>query len=143
MADTQAANIAAVREGIEATNRGDLESVVAGLDPEFEFHIAPGLGNAGTYHGREGYREGFGGWAEASDDFTVEAVDVRAVGERHVAVDARQSARGHGSGVEVGMRLGYMFEIRNGRLFRFHVLPSYEAALSAATEGERRRERAL
>jgi hypothetical protein len=71
MADTQAANIAAVREGIEATNRGDLESVVAGLDPEFvEFHIAPELGNAGTYHGREGYREGFGGWAEAWDDFT-------------------------------------------------------------------------
>jgi hypothetical protein len=29
-----------------------------------------------------------------------------------------------------------------GRLLRFHVLPSYEAALSAAPEGERGRERA-
>lgn len=140
MGERQARNVALVREGIEASNRGDLESVVATLDPEIEFHIAPGLGNAGTYHGREGYLEGFGGWAEAWDDFTVEALDVQPVGERHVAVDARQSARGHGSGVEVGMRLGYMFEIRNGRLLRIQVLPSYEAALSAASEGERRRD---
>lgn len=31
------------------------------FDPEIEFHIAPGLGNAGTYHGHEGYLEGVGG----------------------------------------------------------------------------------
>ena len=42
-----------------------------------------------------------------------------------------------GSHVEGEMRLGYMFEIRDDRLVCFHVLPSYEAALSAASEGER------
>jgi ketosteroid isomerase-like protein len=137
MDDRQARNVALVREGIEASNRGDLDAVLAKFDPEIEFHIAPGLGNAGTYYGHEGYREGFGGWAEAWEGYTIELLEVQAVGERHVVVDARQSARGHGSGVEVDMRLGFMFEARGDMLVRLHVLRSYDAALSAASEGER------
>jgi hypothetical protein len=35
------------------------------------------------------------------------------------------------------MRLGYMFELRPGRVTRLHVLPDRDAALAAARVGER------
>jgi hypothetical protein len=70
-------------------------------------------------------------------DFTIEILGVQAVGDRHIAVDARQSARGHGSGVEVEMRLGYMFELRDGKVVRLHILHDRDSALAAAEAGER------
>ncbi len=131
------ADLALIRAGIEAANRGDIDALVAVFDPEVEFHIAPGLGNAGTYHGRDGFLQGFGGWLEAWDDFTVDRADLEPVGERHIIGDVRQSARGHGSGVEVEMRLGYMWELRDGRVVRFHIVPDRDAALAAAAEADR------
>ena len=44
-------DVALVRAGIEEMNRGDIDALLARFDPEIEFHIAPGLGNAGTYYG--------------------------------------------------------------------------------------------
>jgi uncharacterized protein len=130
-------DLALVRAGIEATNNGDIDALLALLDPDIELHIAPGLGNAGTYHGHDGYRQGIGGWLEAWDDFTIHPVDIEPIGEGHVVCDARQSGRGRGSGIEVEMRLGYMFELRDGRVVRLHILDDRDAALAAALEGER------
>ncbi len=129
-------DLALVRTGIEATNKGDIDALVALLDPEIEFHIAPGLGNAGTYHGHDGFRAGLGGWLEAWEDFTIDSAELEPVGERHVVCDVRQSGRGQGSGVEVEMWLGYMFELRAGRVVRLQVLPDRDAALAAARVGE-------
>jgi ketosteroid isomerase-like protein len=140
MAAEGEANLALVRAGIEASNRGDTDALLGVLDPEVEFHIAPGLGNAGTYHRHDGFLEGLGGWLDAWDNFTIDSAELEAVGERHVVGDIRQSARGRGSGVEVEMRLGYMWEVRRGRAVRFHILPDRDAALAAASEGERRSE---
>jgi SnoaL-like domain len=54
MADPERDNdLARIRAGIDATNRGDFEALLALFDPNVEFHIAPGLGNAGTYRGHE------------------------------------------------------------------------------------------
>jgi ketosteroid isomerase-like protein len=133
MADPERDNdLARIRAGIDATNRGDFEALLALFDPNVEFHIAPGLGNAGTYRGHEGFRQGMGGWLEAWDDFTVDSAELEPVAERHVVADVRQSGRGHGSGVEVEMRLGYMWELRDGLVTRFHVVPNRDAALVAA-----------
>jgi ketosteroid isomerase-like protein len=131
------ADLVLIRAGIEAANCGDIDALLAIFDPEAEFHIAPGLGNAGTYHGRDGILRGFEGWLEAWDDFTVDRADLEPVGERHIIGDVRQSGRGHGSGVEVEMRLGYMWELRDGRVVRFHVVPDRDAALAAASAAER------
>ena len=130
------AKVALVRAGIDASNRGDTDALLGVLDPEVEFHIAPGLGNAGTYHRHDGFLEGMGGWLEAWDDFTIDSAELETVGERHVVGDIRQSARGRGSGVEVEMRLGYMWEVRRGRAVRLHILPDRDAAVGAARSAE-------
>ena len=114
-----------------------MDALLALLDPGIEFHIAPGLGYAGTYHGHDGFRQGLGGWLEAWEDFTIDSAELEPVGERHVVCDVQQSGRGQGSGVEVEMRLGYMYELRAGRVVRLHVLPDHDAALAAARAGER------
>jgi len=129
-------DLALVRAGIEASNRGDIDALLAVFDPEVEFHIAPGLGNAGTYHGHEGFLEGLGGWLEAWDEFTIDSAELEPVGRRHVVGDIRQSGRGRGSGVEVEMRLGYLWEMRGGRAVRFHIVPGRETALAAARAAE-------
>jgi ketosteroid isomerase-like protein len=129
-------DLALIRAGIEAANRGDIDGLVALFDPEVEFHIAPGLGNAGTYHGREGFRNGLGGWLEAWESFTIDVVELEPIGERHVVGDVRQLGRGRGSGIEVEMRLGYLWEVRGGLAVRFHIVPDRETARAVARAGE-------
>ena len=77
---------------------------------------------------------GLSGWLEAWDEFTIELEEVEGIGDRHVVCAARQSARGKGSGVEVEMRLGYMFEFRGDRVIRLHILDDREVALAAVSE---------
>jgi ketosteroid isomerase-like protein len=129
-------DVALVRAGIEEMNRGDIDALLARFDPEIEFHIAPGLGNAGTYYGREGFREGVDGWLEAWESFTIDVVEFEPIGERHVVGDVRQSGRGRGSGIEVEMWLGYLWEVRGGKVVRLHIVPDRETALAAARAGE-------
>jgi hypothetical protein len=117
-------DLALIRAGIEAANRGDIDGLVALFDPEVEFHIAPGLGNAGTYHGHEGFRNGLGGWLEAWESFTIDVVELEPIGERHVVGDVRQLGRGRGSGIEVEMRLGYLWEVRGGWRFASTSFPT-------------------
>jgi hypothetical protein len=94
------------------------------------------LGNAGTYYGHEGFREGLGGWLEAWDEFTIDSAELEPVGRRHVVGDVRQSGRGRGSGIEVQMRLGYLWDMRAGLAVRFHIVPDRETALAAARAAE-------
>jgi hypothetical protein len=48
--------VAAVRQFVDAFNRGDLESVVGTLDPAVELREWPSAPGAQTYHGRDGAR---------------------------------------------------------------------------------------
>ena len=77
-----------------------------------------------------------GGWLEAWESFTIDVVEFEPIGERHVVGDVRQSGRGRGSGVEVEMRLGYLWEVRGGKVIRLHIVPDRETALAAARAGE-------
>lgn len=45
-----------VRRSYDAFERGDLDAVIADLDPEIEWHQAQGLPHGGLYHGRDEVR---------------------------------------------------------------------------------------
>jgi hypothetical protein len=72
---------------------------------------------------------------EAWEDFQNEILRAVPVGQRHVVVDARQRGRGRGSGVEVNREVSMLFEIRKGRVVRFHLYSSHERAVSVARQG--------
>jgi ketosteroid isomerase-like protein len=49
-------------------------------------------------------------------------------------VPVRQRARGEGSGVEVEIRIGHLWTVRDGRIARLDVFAARDDALRAADE---------
>ncbi len=103
---------AQLAEGIEAFNRGDVDTVLALLDPDVETHVDPRLMNPGTHRGHEGYLEMVGAWTEAWGSLEAELLEVSEPDERHMLTEIRQRAVGAGSGVPVEMNIFWLFEFR-------------------------------
>jgi ketosteroid isomerase-like protein len=129
-------SLAHARDLLAAFEGGDLEGLLALLDPEIEVFSPRELANGGTFHGHEGYLEWTKEWFDAWEEFEIEATSIEAVGEHHVLTEVRQRGRGKGSGIEIDMTACYMGEVHGGRATRLHLYPSREQALAAAKEGE-------
>jgi ketosteroid isomerase-like protein len=125
---SQDENLALVRAAIDAYNRGDIQYILGTLDPEIEVYAEPGLVNAGTYRGIDGFTVWVTEWTDAWESFRNDIHRIEALGENHVLAEVDQHARGAGSGVEVEMRLVYMFEEREGRARRLHLYRDWDAA---------------
>jgi ketosteroid isomerase-like protein len=128
-------NIELVRAGIDAYNRGGVDWVIARLEPDFEVYAAPGLVNAGSYRGADGFAEWMRQWEEAWDDFRIEIERAESIDRTNVLLDVIQRGTGSGSGIEVEMRLYQLHEVEDGRWKRFHIYNSREDALAAAGDG--------
>jgi ketosteroid isomerase-like protein len=125
-----AANIDLVRTGLEAYNSADLDALVAMCHPEVEFRtsgIFPGL--KPVYRGHQGLREFWRDFYETWESLTNEVEDLRAEGDRVVALFTYH-ARGR-DGIEVRRRGATVFTIRNGLAFRMATYASWEDALRA------------
>ena len=123
-----------LRLGIDAYNRGDLAAAADFFDPDVEFHVAPGLGNPGTWRGMEGYRQMVSSWRDAFAEDYSEVLGIEMVGDRHLIAEMRQRAVGSGSGVPVEMTNWYLMEVRDRRAVRFHIYGDRDAALAAVRE---------
>jgi ketosteroid isomerase-like protein len=121
-------NLALVRAAIDAYNRGDIEYILETLDPEIEVYAEPGLVNAGTYRGIDGFKTWVTEWTDAWESFRNDIHRIETIGDHHVLAEVDQFARGAGSGVEVEMRLVYMFEEHDGRASRLHLYRDWDAA---------------
>ena len=120
------------RRGIEAFNRGDIETVLEQLDDEVEVYTPPELPNAGTYRGHDGFLRWIAQWSEAWEEFRLELERIDFVGEHYEVVTVRQFGRGAGSGVEVEMRIAQLYEVHDGKATRLHYYPDRETALATA-----------
>jgi ketosteroid isomerase-like protein len=128
-------NVELVRRALEAFQRGDAESLLAFLHPEVEVYSTPELANPVEAVGRDAWLRWGMEWLEAWESFEIEALSIEAVGANHVVTDMRQNGRGKGSGVEVELRVAYMFEIHDGLATRYHLYPDRDQAMAAALEG--------
>ena len=120
------------RAGLEAFNRGDVEAVLALMSPDIEVHSVAEVGEAGTYHGPEGYLAWVRIWLEAWDDFRVEVKEIEELGDEQMLVHTTQRGRGRDSGLEVAQDGVYLFTLRDGLLSRLHLYADRESALVAA-----------
>ena len=93
-------NLEGVRRGYEAFNRGDLDQVLEGLDPEIEWHVPPILPEETVYNGHDGVREL---WRNLEDAFEKVEIVVEEMFEADdkVVTMAAVRGRGMGSGAEV------------------------------------------
>jgi ketosteroid isomerase-like protein len=125
-------NAELVYETLAAYQLGDEGRMRELIDPEAEIHGDPGIVNAGTYHGFEGFQRWTREWEEAWGEISYDLGELIEASDAVLVAPVRVVGRGAGSGVEIDSVFGWMWEFRDGRATRFHVYPTVEVALDAA-----------
>lgn len=124
-------NVDALRRGVDAFNRGDMDGMLAMLDPELEF-VTAGLfpGIARTYRGHEGWiafwRDFRGTW----ESLSVTANEFRDAGDQVVLL-MTFDALGR-NGLEVHRKFANVWTLRDGLAVRVQSYGEWGAALEAA-----------
>jgi ketosteroid isomerase-like protein len=123
-------NVEAVRRGIEAFNRRDLDGLLREMHPDAELDWSRSRGlRSGIYRGKAEIKRF---WEELFDHF--EEINVRPerfieAGE-HVVVPDRSFARGR-AGIRVEAANTMVFTLRDGKLVRQQLFQETEEALEA------------
>jgi ketosteroid isomerase-like protein len=113
-----------VRQGIEAFNRGDVDTVLEGLDPEIEWHVPPFVPEQTVYYGHEGVRALMQSMADSFDELHLEIEEMADAGER-VMMLAAVCGRGKESGVEVKTpSFGWVWTFRGEKVVLVEVYPN-------------------
>ena len=126
------ANAEFVGRMLAAYQAGDDETLRAAMAPDGEIYGAPGLINSGTYHGYDGFRQWIDQWEEAWGEVDYELGEPIDFGETIVVIPARITGRGAGSGLEVDSTFGWLWEVRDDKMVRFHAYPAVDEATEAA-----------
>jgi ketosteroid isomerase-like protein len=124
------ANVELVRGILEALSRGDLDRMVAHMDPDFEWTPLEASPVARVYRGHEQVRLYVEDWLGTFESVRLELEDPTEVGERVVTV-VNGSARGRGSGLEIQNRFCQVWTVRDGVAVAMEEHPTREHALAA------------
>lgn len=124
-------NIAVVRRLNEAFNRGDIDGILALMDPAFETSVPPQFSpEPDTYRGHDGIRRYFESFHDAMSDIRFRQEDLREVGAS-VVVALRLTAKGRTTGIAVEQQLAQVWEVRGGRAVEVRNYASWSEALDS------------
>jgi ketosteroid isomerase-like protein len=101
------------------------------IDPEIVSTQFPEQVDVSDYHGHEGVRQVMADWIGTWDDYEIELLELREVGESVVAA-LHQRGRGKGSGVAMEGDVWFVWRMRGGRMVRWQMFSSESEALEAA-----------
>jgi ketosteroid isomerase-like protein len=124
-------NVQIVARLYELYGRGDVDALVAQVDPNVEVDLTDRLPDEAVMHGREAYRSFLEGGFEIWSEFRVEVEELVDAGEAVVAM-VRTVAVGEGSGAEVSERVAHVVWLRDGPAYRLKLFGRREAAIEAA-----------
>ena len=102
-----------VSRGYEALNRGDIDSVLALVDPEFAWSDPPDVVGARGGSGRREFALYLRGFSQSWDEFRCVPEEFRRVGDALMVV-VREGGRGRLSGAVVEHRLIHLWRFRHG-----------------------------
>jgi ketosteroid isomerase-like protein len=122
-------NVEIVRRVMEHVNQTG-EPLWEAIDPDVEWVIDPTGLLAGTYRGHEGIRTFLERLGEVFDNLHVEIDDLIDAGDSVVML-CRARNRGKGSGMTVEQAMGWVHQVREGRLVRGRVYFRPTEALEA------------
>jgi uncharacterized protein len=124
-----------IRRGVEAFNRGDVETVLEGLDPEVEWHVPPIVPEKTVYRGHHGVKELLQSMQDSFDNFQIAVEEIVDAGDR-VMVLAALRGRGKASGIEVETpSFGWVWTLREGKTVLVEVYPNRAETLEAVGLG--------
>jgi ketosteroid isomerase-like protein len=127
-------NVEIVKRGIGAFNRRDIEALADIVTPDFEWF--PALPSAvegeryAGYRGREGIETYFEDVRSTWEELRVIGNEFRDLDDS-VLLLGRAEGRGRGSGVEVDMPLGIVYDFRDGKIARVRTYLDHGEALRA------------
>ncbi len=105
-------DIRVLLDGYEAWNRRELGVLAQVLHPDLQWEPIGAL-EAGVHRGADGFRGFVDSWTESFDDFQIHP-ELLVQAQDKVVVVARQHGRGHGSGIEIEVRVVHVWTIRDG-----------------------------
>jgi ketosteroid isomerase-like protein len=120
-------NVDVVRRLLDAGD--DISTALACLDPDLEW-IPLRAATEGAYYGHDGYEKFVADTRENFEAFEPH-FELRDLGERVLAWGTI-TMRGAGSGIELEVPVGGIFDLRGGRVARWRDFGSKEKALEAA-----------
>jgi len=118
-----------VRGIIDLLNRGDVDGMLARMDPDFEWRPLEASPVARVYRGHEQVRHYIEDWLGTFDSVRIQLEDVTEVGDRVVAV-VRGHGRGRASGVELHSPFCQLWTLRRGTAIAIEEYATREQALA-------------
>ena len=123
-------NVEVVRAAFDAYLRGDEPGMLGRVAPDVIVTQFPDQADVRDYHGHAGVGEVMSEWIEAWEDWSIEMLHVRGLGEV-VLLAARQRGRGRASGVPMDEAVTFAFSMREGKICRWQMFHSEQQALEA------------
>jgi ketosteroid isomerase-like protein len=131
-ASTPDDRLARVSRTWDLYNAGDFDAALEIFHPDVEVHSSTELANSGSFRGVDELVHWITAWNEAWGSFRLDDLETVPVGEHHAVTRMHQTGIGRGSGVEVSMDAGWLYEIRDGQCVYMAVHPSFEEAIAVA-----------
>lgn len=120
-----------IRQGYEAWNQGDWETMERLVTPDFEIDATDRVLNPDRFVGMEGFRRMARETAEVWDSWRVEPVELVERGNT-VFVAHRVVARGKGSGIEMVQTYWSVWTLRDGKAVKLALYVDRDRALAGA-----------
>jgi ketosteroid isomerase-like protein len=125
-------NVEVVKSAFDAFERSDMDAILAVCDEEIVIVQAaevPGVPQ--RQEGHEGVLEAFAQWPGYWDDFRIEIVRTRDLGDQ-VVVTTDQGGRSKETGIEVNAQFTFLFTLRDRRITEWRIFLRESEALEAA-----------
>jgi ketosteroid isomerase-like protein len=119
-----------VREIVEALNRGDVDGMLARMDPGFEWRPLENSPVARVQRGHDQVRQYVEDWFAMFESLRLELEELTEVGGHVVAV-VLGHGRGRVSELALESRFCQVWTVREGRAFRMEEYATREAALAS------------
>jgi ketosteroid isomerase-like protein len=132
---SESERVTAVREAYSAYNRGEYDSVLELMHPDIEWRPPAESLEPKPLRGRDAVREYMA--PNLLRDQRAEPVEIVDAGDR-ILVEARASARGVDSGLEVVQTVFHVWTIADEQVVRFEVYATRAEAQAALVRGEPR-----
>jgi ketosteroid isomerase-like protein len=123
-------NVKLVQAAFDAYDRGDEPGLLELVAADVVITQFPEQVDVRDYHGHEGFRQVMTDWVGSWDDWSIEILEARELGDVVLAT-ARQRGRGIGSGAPMDAEATFVFTVHGGLIARWQMFSSEAQALDA------------
>jgi ketosteroid isomerase-like protein len=126
--------VQAVADAIAAFDEGGVEAALAYADPEIDWIAPPEWLEDRLYKGHDGLRRLAEFWTQQFDEYRLAPERFIDLDDDRVIALIHQTGKIKGSETPIELSLGWIAQVRDGKLTKVNVYFSWEAALEAAEQ---------